>query len=156
MDPNSPPKAQRTLVDAEVGTLSETQWPIIRPENVSPSETILTTDEKGMQQQQQQQSNMFNSLAAVHNTNVSVENSASRSSSTFDVQAERDISPGYEQTTSVRDDDIHHKTEVSRLCVLYMAVTALTLYLYLVTSLELEQPVCQAVPRCVTKSGCRD
>lgn len=35
IDPNSPPKAQRTLVDAESGTPSEEEWPILRPENVT-------------------------------------------------------------------------------------------------------------------------
>ncbi|KAF1946798.1 hypothetical protein EJ02DRAFT_418149 [Clathrospora elynae] len=37
VNPNSPPKAQRTLVDAEAGTPSEEEWPILRPENVSPA-----------------------------------------------------------------------------------------------------------------------
>ncbi|KAJ4366115.1 hypothetical protein N0V83_007750 [Neocucurbitaria cava] len=36
IDPNSPPKAQRTLVDAESGTPSEEDWPILRPENITP------------------------------------------------------------------------------------------------------------------------
>lgn len=37
LNPQSPPKAQRTLIDAEAGTPTEEQWPILRPENVSPS-----------------------------------------------------------------------------------------------------------------------
>ena len=37
MNPASPPKAQRTLVDAEAGTPTGEDWPILHPENVSPS-----------------------------------------------------------------------------------------------------------------------
>src|SRR5690242_2278329 len=33
----SPAKPQRTLVDAEAGTPTDEQWPILRPENVLPS-----------------------------------------------------------------------------------------------------------------------
>ncbi|KAL6708809.1 hypothetical protein ACN47E_002216 [Coniothyrium glycines] len=36
IDPNSSPKAQRTLVDAESGSPSEEEWPILRPENLPP------------------------------------------------------------------------------------------------------------------------
>ena len=36
VDPNSPPKAQRTLVDAEVRRPSEEEWPILRPEDIQP------------------------------------------------------------------------------------------------------------------------
>lgn len=35
----SPPKAQRTLVDAEAGSPTDEQWPILRPENVLPSKS---------------------------------------------------------------------------------------------------------------------
>ncbi|KAF2820243.1 hypothetical protein CC86DRAFT_459754 [Ophiobolus disseminans] len=44
VDPNSPPKAQRTLVDAEAGSPSEEQWPILRPEPVSRGPEDLTTN----------------------------------------------------------------------------------------------------------------
>lgn len=40
VNPASPPKAQRTLIDAEVaGKLSEEEWPILSPENVTPEQT---------------------------------------------------------------------------------------------------------------------
>jgi hypothetical protein len=39
VNPFSPVKAKRTLVDATVATPTEKKWPIIRPENVQPSET---------------------------------------------------------------------------------------------------------------------
>ena len=45
INPNSPPKAQRTLVDAESGSPPEDEWPIIRPENAS------STVEPDVQQQ---------------------------------------------------------------------------------------------------------
>ena len=46
MNPQSPPKAQRTLVDAEAGTPTEDEWPIIRPENFSPlkASALLASD----------------------------------------------------------------------------------------------------------------
>lgn len=34
VNPESPPKPQRTLVDAEAGTPTDEQWPILRPENI--------------------------------------------------------------------------------------------------------------------------
>ncbi len=41
----SPPKAQRTLVDAEAGTPTDEQWPILRPENVvTPSEPVALSE----------------------------------------------------------------------------------------------------------------
>lgn len=58
MNQSSPPKAQRTLVDAEVtGTPSSEEWPILSPEqlpslNVTPpdKQESLTAEFKGMQQ----------------------------------------------------------------------------------------------------------
>ncbi|KAJ4333550.1 hypothetical protein N0V95_009395 [Ascochyta clinopodiicola] len=35
VNPQSPPKAQRTLVDAEAGSPTEDEWPILQPENIS-------------------------------------------------------------------------------------------------------------------------
>ncbi|XPS79879.1 hypothetical protein M3J09_011849 [Ascochyta lentis] len=40
VNPQSPPKAQRTLVDAEAGSPTEEEWPILQPENVSQSKTL--------------------------------------------------------------------------------------------------------------------
>ncbi|KAF3036364.1 hypothetical protein E8E11_002900 [Didymella keratinophila] len=37
VNPTSPPKAQRTLVDAEAGTPTEEVWSVIQPENVTPT-----------------------------------------------------------------------------------------------------------------------
>ncbi|KAF1851610.1 uncharacterized protein K460DRAFT_38545 [Cucurbitaria berberidis CBS 394.84] len=60
IDPNSPPKAQRTLVDAEAGTPSEDEWPILRPENISPPKKLTpqanSTSTNVLQQQQQHRS----------------------------------------------------------------------------------------------------
>lgn len=50
VDPASPPKAQRTLVDAEAGSPSEGVWPILQPENVSPSEPLATSTSDGLPQ----------------------------------------------------------------------------------------------------------
>ena len=36
VNPKSPPKAQRTLVDADAGSPTEEQWPVLKPENISP------------------------------------------------------------------------------------------------------------------------
>ncbi|CAO2657810.1 Nn.00g070700.m01.CDS01 [Neocucurbitaria sp. VM-36] len=57
IDPNSPPKAQRTLVDAEAGSPSEEEWPIIRPGNVSPL-TNQMSRVKNMDVQQQRSVSM--------------------------------------------------------------------------------------------------
>lgn len=47
MNPASPPKAQRTLVDAEAGTPTEEDWPVLQPENVPPATSLaLSTDVK--------------------------------------------------------------------------------------------------------------
>jgi hypothetical protein len=35
----SPPKARRTLVDADAGSPTEEEWPVLKPENVSPPKT---------------------------------------------------------------------------------------------------------------------
>lgn len=50
MNPASPPKAQRTLVDAEAGTPTEEQWPILRPENVSITKLSITPRIDGLPQ----------------------------------------------------------------------------------------------------------
>lgn len=42
INPRSPPKAQRTLVDAEAGTPTEREWPILQPENASPPKPFAT------------------------------------------------------------------------------------------------------------------
>lgn len=39
IDPASPPKAQRTLVDAEAGSPTSEEWPILKPENMPPLES---------------------------------------------------------------------------------------------------------------------
>ena len=39
INPESPPKAQRTLVDAEAGSPTSEKWPILQPENISPLES---------------------------------------------------------------------------------------------------------------------
>jgi hypothetical protein len=54
VDPNSPTKAQRTLVDAEAGIPSVAAWPVLRPESTFTPEAELTTDDTGLQQRQQQ------------------------------------------------------------------------------------------------------
>lgn len=55
IDPSSAPEAQRTLVDAESGSLSNTDWPILRPEDISSQGEDTNTDLKVNQQQHQQQ-----------------------------------------------------------------------------------------------------
>jgi hypothetical protein len=54
VDPNSPAKAQRTLVDAEAGIPSVAAWPVLRPQSTFTPEAELTTDDTGLQQRQQQ------------------------------------------------------------------------------------------------------
>jgi hypothetical protein len=50
VDPNSPPKACRTLVDAEAGNPSIEQWPIIQPEAASSTQDVsLTEDASSLQ-----------------------------------------------------------------------------------------------------------
>ncbi|KAF1926227.1 uncharacterized protein M421DRAFT_94085 [Didymella exigua CBS 183.55] len=45
VNPESPPKAPRTLVDAEAGTPTEDVWPVLQPENIPPSRSpALSTD----------------------------------------------------------------------------------------------------------------
>ncbi|KAF3041708.1 hypothetical protein E8E12_006374 [Didymella heteroderae] len=39
VNPASPPKAQRTLIDADAGTPTEEAWPVLQPENVPPSKS---------------------------------------------------------------------------------------------------------------------
>lgn len=47
VNPASPPKAQRTLVDAEAGTPAEEDWPVLQPENVPPATSFaLSTDDR--------------------------------------------------------------------------------------------------------------
>ncbi|KAJ4375554.1 hypothetical protein N0V86_007087 [Didymella sp. IMI 355093] len=47
VNPTSPPKAQRTLVDAEAGTPTEQVWPVLKPENVLPLKSpSLSTEGK--------------------------------------------------------------------------------------------------------------
>jgi hypothetical protein len=47
VNPASPPKAQRTLVDAEAGTPTDEVWPVLKPENVPPLKSpSLSTDGK--------------------------------------------------------------------------------------------------------------
>lgn len=50
IDPKSPPKAQRTLVDAEAGSPTEEQWPILRPENISPPKAHSTPTSSNLTQ----------------------------------------------------------------------------------------------------------
>ena len=50
VNPESPPKAQRTLVDAEAGTPTEEEWPILRPENISSPEASANPKNDGLPQ----------------------------------------------------------------------------------------------------------
>jgi hypothetical protein len=98
VDPNSPPKAQRTLVDAESGILSDSAWPILQPENVSCAEIPLITNEKAYVQEQQRI--MSHRSAFVHVANKLVENRNDRSSSAFEDRIERCVSPTFDQAAS--------------------------------------------------------
>lgn len=51
VDPNSPPKAQRTLVDADSGSPSEEQFPILRPDTGTPSSPQRTVSLGAVPQQ---------------------------------------------------------------------------------------------------------
>lgn len=52
IDPNSPPRAQRTLVDAEAGILPADVWPILTPADTSSPSAALTTNVTAQQTQQ--------------------------------------------------------------------------------------------------------
>ncbi|KAF2033100.1 hypothetical protein EK21DRAFT_109237 [Setomelanomma holmii] len=56
INPNSPPKAQRTLVDAEAGTPSDEVWPILQPETFSPLRTTSSRNLPEPEKQQQRRS----------------------------------------------------------------------------------------------------
>ncbi|EMD59746.1 hypothetical protein COCSADRAFT_347375 [Bipolaris sorokiniana ND90Pr] len=43
-NPNSPPKAQRTLIDAQSESSIRCKWPVLHPENVSPCSNLLAQD----------------------------------------------------------------------------------------------------------------
>jgi hypothetical protein len=74
IDPNSPPKAQRTLVDAQTATFTGDKWPILRPEDVHVAQQNLTTDFTVDQQQPQPepQPNVSHVLRSSSNTNTPV------------------------------------------------------------------------------------
>jgi len=55
IDPNSPPKAQRTLVDAEAGTPSDDVWPILRPQTSNQAHTVSSANVAVEEQQRVQQ-----------------------------------------------------------------------------------------------------
>ena len=50
INPASPPKARRTLVDAEAGSPTSETWPILQPENISPLESPTLTRDIGRPQ----------------------------------------------------------------------------------------------------------
>ncbi|UPX13173.1 uncharacterized protein EKO05_0003697 [Ascochyta rabiei] len=50
VNPQSPPKAQRTLVDAEAGSPTEDEWPILQPENISLLKAPALSASDGLQQ----------------------------------------------------------------------------------------------------------
>ena len=50
MNPASPPKAQRTLVDAEAGTPTNEDWPILQPEDPSPTKAATNLKNDGLPQ----------------------------------------------------------------------------------------------------------
>jgi hypothetical protein len=113
VDPNSPPKAQRTLVDAESGILSDSAWPILQPENVSCAEIPLITNEKAYVQEQQRI--MSHRSAFVHVANKLVENRNDRSSSAFEDRIERCVSPTFDQAASSQNGRTTQNAELRRL-----------------------------------------
>jgi hypothetical protein len=48
VNPKSPPKAQRTLVDADAGSPTEEQWPVLKPENISPLKTQSSVPQQAL------------------------------------------------------------------------------------------------------------
>ncbi|KAH7080099.1 hypothetical protein BKA63DRAFT_505697 [Paraphoma chrysanthemicola] len=86
IDPNSPPKAQRTLVDAEAGTPSEEAWPILRPETFSPLKDTTSYNIPKPEQQQQRRS-VSEVSSQSQNANVLVENRPLTASTSFNVCA---------------------------------------------------------------------
>lgn len=72
VNPASPPKAQRTLVDAEAGTPTEEVWPVLQPENVRPSSSpALSTDGKTPQRSPSEDTALrSNDIAALKNRDV--------------------------------------------------------------------------------------
>ncbi|KAH7086415.1 hypothetical protein FB567DRAFT_593358 [Paraphoma chrysanthemicola] len=84
VDPNSPPKAQRTLVDAEAGTPSDEAWPILRPETFSPLKD-MTSYRLPKPEQQQQRRSVSEVSSQSHNANMLVENRSFTASASFDV-----------------------------------------------------------------------
>ncbi|KAF2853399.1 hypothetical protein T440DRAFT_305297 [Plenodomus tracheiphilus IPT5] len=115
VNPNTPPKARRTLVDAESGSLFQSDWPILCPEAASDlaNESInhLTTgfrNAKQNQNQQQQHSPQHRSAsvgaAPKEISNPYFVNRKFKSSAAAEIVAEAGVDPAWVADTSPTRD----------------------------------------------------
>ncbi|KAL5119781.1 hypothetical protein ACEQ8H_002387 [Pleosporales sp. CAS-2024a] len=112
-DPQTPPRAQLTLVDAEAGATSQAQ-----------ESTLLTTDEKGHVQQQQRQTDVntvTNEAIHGHEANASVNNSHSSSFLARQGSTERSVRrsrhPGRPYTSNYHPSNYHAVSPSARVAV---------------------------------------
>tara|TARA_R110002003_G_scaffold112_18_gene9728 strand:- start:31731 stop:34049 length:2319 start_codon:yes stop_codon:yes gene_type:complete len=99
IDPNSPPKAQRTLVDAEAGTPTDEDWPIIRPEKFSPIKKASNHTESEPERQQEQRRSVSEVSSPPQSANILVENRPLTASASFEHRSASKSSRQSEQTT---------------------------------------------------------
>lgn len=98
VNPESPPKAQRTLVDAEAGTPTEEEWPILRPENISPSDVSTNSKGDGLPQRSASEG------SALRRNGIPVHKS--RATTPLSVN---DSTPSQKGSSSSENDDTSHR-----------------------------------------------
>ncbi|KAJ4988826.1 hypothetical protein SVAN01_05633 [Stagonosporopsis vannaccii] len=101
VNPASPAKPQRTLVDAEAGTPTDEQWPILRPESVLPSKHPALTTNDGLMQR------VISEGSALQRNNVSVLRSQATTPSLCILSQQSESSTGDEASS---DENSHGMT----------------------------------------------